>query len=92
MTKVHKEVWLKTYHGNKSFDLSFQKLPDLILKSIFTTSNLSNELYGPRWSSREELVEIQSKAIKKCADTAMLLGKLNWYACLSLRTDHTRNK
>ena len=48
MTKVHKEVWLKTYHGNKSFDLSFQKLPDLILKSIFTTSNLSNELYGAR--------------------------------------------
>ena len=48
MTKVHKEVWLKIYHGNKSFDLSFQKLPDLILKSIFTTSNLSNELYGAR--------------------------------------------
>ena len=48
MTKVNKEVWLKIYHGIKSFDLSFQKLPDLILISICTTSNLSNELYGAR--------------------------------------------
>ena len=48
VTKVNKEVWLKVYHGNKSFDLSFQKLPDLIVKSICSTSNLSNELYGAR--------------------------------------------
>ena len=37
-----------------------------------------NELYGVRSSSREELIEINSKAIKKCVDTAMLLGKLNY--------------
>ena len=48
MTKVNKEVPLKIYHGIKSFDLSFQKLPDLILISICTTSKLSNELYGAR--------------------------------------------
>ena len=36
-----------------------------------------NELYGVRSSSREELIEINSKAIKKCADNAMLLGELN---------------
>ena len=78
VTKVNKEVWLKISHGTKSFDLSFQKLQDLILKSICITSNLANELYGARSSSREELIEINSKAIKKCADTAMLLGKLNY--------------
>ena len=39
---------------------------------------MANELYGARSSSREELIEINSKAIKKCADTAMLLGKLNY--------------
>ena len=36
-----------------------------------------NELYGVRSSSREELIEINSKAIKKCADTAVLLGESN---------------
>ena len=84
VTKVNKEVWLKISHGTKSFDLSFQKLQDLILKSICITSNLANELYGARSSSREELIEINSKAIKKCADTAMLLGKLNYdlLACI----------
>ena len=45
---LNKGVWLKIYHGIKSFYLSFQKLPDLILISICTTSNLSNELYGAR--------------------------------------------
>ena len=78
VTKVNKEVWLKISHGTKSFDLSFQKLQDLILKSICITSNLANEFYGARSSSKEELIEINSKAIKKCADTAMLLGKLNY--------------
>ena len=78
VTKVNKEVWLKISHGTKSFDLSFQKLQDLILKSICITSNLTNELYGARSSSREELIETNSKAIKKCADTAMLLRKLNY--------------
>ena len=63
VTKINKEVWLKISHGTKSFDLSFQKLQDLIL----------NELYGARSSSREELIEINSKTIKKCADTAKLL-------------------
>ena len=32
VTKVNKEVWLKIFHGTKSFDLRFQKLQDLILK------------------------------------------------------------
>ena len=73
VNKVIKEVWLKISHGTKSFDLSFEKLQDLILKSICITSNLVNELYGARSSSREELIEINSKAIKKCADTSMLL-------------------
>ena len=83
VTKVNKEVWLKISHGTKSFDLSFQKLQDLILKSICITSNLANEFYGARSSSREELTEINSKTIKKCADTAMLIGKLNYdlFAC-----------
>ena len=39
---------------------------------------MANEFYGARSSSKEELIEINSKAIKKCADTAMLLGKLNY--------------
>ena len=78
VTKVNKEVWLKISHGTKSFDLSFQKLQDLILKSICITSNLANELHGVRSSSREELNEINSKGIKKCADTAMLIGTLNY--------------
>ena len=30
VTKINKEVWLKISHGTKSFDLSFQKLQDLI--------------------------------------------------------------
>ena len=30
LTKVNKEVWLKIYHSRKSFDLSFQKLQDII--------------------------------------------------------------
>ena len=75
VTKINKEVWLKISHGTKSFDLSFQKLQDLILKSICIASTLASELYGARSSSREELIEINSKAIKKCADTAMLLGE-----------------
>ena len=78
VTKVNKEVWLKISHGTKSFDLSFQKLQDLILKSICIASTLASEVYGARSSSREELIEINSKAIKKCADTTMLLGKLNY--------------
>ena len=86
VTKVNKEMWLKISHGTKSFDLSFQKLQDLILKSICITSNLANEFYGARSSSKEELIEINSKAIKKCADTAMLLGKLN-YDLLACRRD-----
>ena len=45
---------------------------------------MANELYGARSSSRDELIEISSKAIKKCADTAMLPGKLNhdFFACI----------
>ena len=42
VTKINKEVWLKISHGTKSFDLSFQKLQDLILKSVCITSNLAN--------------------------------------------------
>ena len=76
VTKVNKEVWLKIAHDTKSFDLSFQKLQDLISKSICITSHLANKLYGARSSSREELIEIINKAIKKCADTAMLPRKL----------------
>ena len=52
-TKVNKEVWLNISHGTKSFDLSFQKLQDLILKSICITNNLANELYSARSSSRQ---------------------------------------
>ena len=63
VTKLNKELCLKISHGTKGFDLSFQKLQDLNL----------NELYGARSSSREELTEINSKAIKKCAGTAVLL-------------------
>ena len=74
-------MWLKISHGTNSFYLSFLKIQDLILKSICITSHLANELYGAHSSSREELIEINSKAIKKCADTAMLLGELN-YICL----------
>ena len=48
------------------------------MKSICITSNLANELYGARSSSREELIEINSKGIKKCRSTAMLLGRLNY--------------
>ena len=70
---------LKIYYGTKSFDLSLLKLQDLILKSIYITSNLANELYSAQSSSREELIEINSKATKKCADTAMLLSKLNYH-------------
>ena len=78
VTKVNKEVWVKIAHDTKSFDLSFQKLQDLISKSICITSNLANKLYGARSSSREELNEINHKAFKNCADTAMLIGKLNY--------------
>ena len=46
LTKVNKEVWLKICHGTKGFDLSFQELQDLILKSICIASNFSNKLYG----------------------------------------------
>ena len=34
--------------------------------------------YDARSSSREELIEVNSKAIKKCADTTILLGQLNY--------------
>ena len=57
VTKVNKEMWLKISHGTENFDLSFQKLQDLISKSICITSNLANELYGARSSSREELIQ-----------------------------------
>ena len=57
VTKVNKEVWLQIAYGTKSVDLSFQKLQDSILKSICITSNLANELYGARSSSREELIQ-----------------------------------
>ena len=78
VTKANKELRLKISHGTKSFDLSFQKLQDLILKSICITSNLANELYSVRSSSKEELNEINSKGIQKCADAAMLIGKLSY--------------
>ena len=50
----------------------------MILKSICITSNLANELYGAQSNCREELIEINSKAIKKCAGTETLLGKSNY--------------
>ena len=78
VSNVNKEVWLKISHGTKNFDLSFQKFQDLISKSVFISSNLANEFYGARSSSREELIEINHKAFKNCADTAVLLGKLNY--------------
>lgn len=78
VTKVNKEVWSKISHSTKSFDLTFQKLQDLILKSFCITSTVANELYLARSGSKEDLVGAVNSAVRKCADTAMLLGKLNY--------------
>ena len=76
VTKVNKEVWRKTAHKTKTFDIRFQYLQDLILKSLTVASYLGNQLFENRLERDQATIKENFKIlIKRCADSALLLGK-----------------
>ena len=83
-TKVNPEVWRKISHKSKSFDLKLQQVQSLILKSMIITTKNLDMLYQAKIKNTVDWKEIAKSSIKLCADTAMILGKVN-YDLLSIR-------
>ena len=76
--KVNKKVWRKIAHETKSFDIRFQHLQDLILKSLTFASYMGKQLFKNRLE--RDLAKIKENfkiLLKRCADSVLLLGKAN---------------
>ena len=87
VSKVNVEVWRKIFHSTKHSDIRFQNLQNMILKNQSNNCFLLESLYkGTKLTDTLELLELVKASLKKCADSAMILGKLD-QNLLTLRRD-----
>ena len=77
VNKVNIEVWRKISHSTKHSNIRFQNLQNLILKNQSIICFLLDSLYkGTKLTDPQELVKLVEVSLKKCADSAMIFGKL----------------
>ena len=87
VSKVNIEVWRKIFHSTKHSDIRFQNLQNMILKNQSINCFLLESLHkGTKFTDPLELLELVKVSLKKCADSAMILGKLD-QNLLTLRRD-----
>ena len=68
----------KNYSSEKTFDIRFQHLPDLILKFLTVISYKGNQVFEKRLERDQAKIKESFKILlKRCADSALLLGKGN---------------
>ena len=87
VSKVNTEVWRKILHSTKHSDIRLQNLQNMILKNQSINCFLLESLYkGTKLTDPLELLELVKASLKKCADSAMILGKRD-QNLLTLRRD-----
>ena len=68
--KVNEEVWRKIAHKTKIFNVRFQHLQDLILKSLTVVSYMENQLFEKRIEREHAKIKENFKILlKRCADS-----------------------
>ena len=77
-SKVNIEIWRTISHQTKSADLKFHNMKALVQKSYAVIANMADDLYKNRTEKDEKVVSQTIKdSIRKCADAAVFLGKIN---------------
>ena len=72
------ENWRTISHQTKSADLKLQNMQALVQKSFAVIANMGDDLYENRTEKDEKVISQTIKdSICKCADAAVLLGKIN---------------
>ena len=65
-------------HQTKSADLKLQNMQALVQKSFAVIANMADDLYKNRTEKDEKVISQTIKdSIRKCADAAVFLGKIN---------------
>ena len=84
--KVNIEIWRTISDQTKLADLKLQNMQALVQKSFAVIANMAHDLYKNRTKKKGEKVVSQTikDSIRKCADAAVFLGKINQYI-LNLR-------
>ena len=76
--KVNIEIWRTISHQTKSADLKLQNMQALVQKSFAVIANMADDLYKNRTEKDEKVISQTIKdSIRKCADAAVFLGKIN---------------
>ena len=76
--KVTIEVWRTISHQTKSADLKLQDMQALVQKFFAVIANVADDLYKNRTEKDEKVISQTIKdSIRKCADAAVFLGKIN---------------
>ena len=76
--KVNIKTWRTISHQTKSADLKLQNMQALVQKSFAVIANMADDLYKNRAEKDEKVIsETINNSIHKCADAAVIWGKIN---------------
>ena len=75
--KVNIEIWRTISHQTKSANLKFHDMQALVQKSFPVIANMADDIYGNRTEKDEIIGQTIKEPIRKFADAAVSLGKIN---------------